>query len=285
VIGAVLSNADAVAGAPAPAANPRTRMTQRLRPAVRNLVRVLVDRPVTPDVHDEDGVRCLRFNSGVVQSTMRLSAPFALELSYTRAMMGFLLFNAAPRDILVVGLGGGSLPKYCYRQFPQARITTLEIDPAVIALRDDFLIPPDDERFRIVQADGGDYLARSDVQTDVILLDGYDAAGLPDGLCSESFYADCRRALQPRGVLVANLWGGEPNRALYLDRLNGVFDGRVWWSRPPDSSGLIAFATSDRHFYPQWSRLLAQAQALGARHGLDLVRVVHDMRARPDPDA
>jgi len=253
-------------------------------PTLRDLVKILVDGPVEPRVHDEGGVRCLRFNSGVVQSTMRLAAPFELDLSYTQAMMGFLLFNPEPSHILIVGLGGGSLPKYCHRQFPPTRVTTLEIDPGVIALRDEFLIPADDERFRIVQVDACDYLAGSDIQADVIMLDGYDAAGLPDCLCSEAFYANCWRALGPQGVLVANLWGGEPNRVLYLERLRGIFDGRVWWSRPRDSSSLVVYAVKDRHYYPQWSRLMSQARALDGRYRLDLVRVVDDMRRRPDPD-
>ncbi len=257
-------------------------MVKRILPAFRNLVQILVDDPVTPGVHEDEGVRCLRFNNGVVQSAMRVDAPFELDLSYTRAMMGFMLFNAEPRDILIVGLGGGSLPKYCYREFPDARITALEINPDVIALRDAFLIPPDGERFRIVPADGGEYLAGSDVHADVIMLDAYDAAGLPDGLCSQAFYSDCWKALGDRGVLVVNLWGGEPRRAVYVDRLRAVFDGRVWWTRPRDSNGLIVFAVKDERYYPQWSRLMTTAQALDARYRLDLARVVDDMRKRPE---
>jgi spermidine synthase len=259
-------------------------MTKHTLPALRDLIEILVDSQVAPGVHDEDGVRCLRFNNGTVQSAMRVSAPFELDLSYTQTMMGFLLFNAEPRHVLLVGLGGGSLSKYCHRQFPQAHITTLEINPDVIALRDKFLIPPDDERFQVIQADASEYLARNDVQTDILLLDGYDAAGLPHCLCSESFYSNCRQALSAHGVLVANLWNGEPNRAVYLDRLNGIFDGRVWWSRPRDSNSLIVFAVKSDHYYPQWSRLMSAAQTLGARYRLDLARVVNDMRERPDPD-
>lgn len=257
-------------------------MVKRILPALRSLAQILVDDPATPRVHEDEGVRCLRFNNGVVQSAMRVDAPFELDLSYTRAMMGFMLFNAEPRAILIVGLGGGSLPKYCYHEFPDARITTLEINPDVIALRDAFLIPPDDERFRIVAADGRDYLAGSEVQADVIMLDAYDAAGLPDGLCSEAFYSNCWKTLSDRGVLVVNLWGGEPRRAVYVERLRAVFDGRVWWSRPRDSSGLIVYAVKDARYYPQWSRLMATAHTLDARYRLDLARVVDDMRQRPD---
>lgn len=259
-------------------------MTKRLLPAINDFVQLFTHRAGRPCVYEDREVRRLHFDSGVVQSSMRVAEPFALDLSYTQAMMGFLLFNAEPRHILIVGLGGGSLSKFCFQHFPAARITTLEIDPEVIALREQFLIPPDDDHFRVVQADACDYLARGDLQADVIMLDGYDAAGLPECLCAEPFYANCWQALTEDGVLAANLWGGSPERGVYVDRLQRLFDGRVWWSRPCNSSNLVVFAVKSGHFYPQWSRLAAKARALDERYGLELGRVVGDMRARQDPD-
>lgn len=259
-------------------------MNRGLGAALRGLLRVPVARAATPRVVDEDGTRCLRFNDGAVQSRMRLDAPHALELAYTRAMMGFLLFNPDPRAIVLVGLGGGSLAKFCHRELPHARLTAVEIDPRVIALREHFLLPPDDRRLRVIEADGAEYLARAGVAADVILLDAYDADGLPPRLCSAAFYADCRNALTAHGVLVANLWGGEPNRALYLERLRGVFGDRLWWCRPRGSSSLIAYATRDRHWRPHGARPAARARALDARLGLGLAEVVADLRDPPDPD-
>lgn len=238
-----------------------------------------------PYVYEEEGVRRLHFDSVAVQSSMRLSDPYALDLSYTETMMAFLLFNATPKHILIVGLGGGSLSKYCHRHFPTTRITTLEINPDVIALRDEFLIPPDSEYFRVEHADAVVYLARTDIQHDIILLDGYDACGLPESLCEEVFYSHCWRALTAGGVLVANLWGGsDGDRGVYLERLRGIFDGRVWWSKPRNSSNLIAFAVKSERYCPQWSRLLRKAQELKERYGLDLPRVVKNMRLRPEPE-
>lgn len=258
-------------------------MAKPILPALRNFARILVDGHDKPGVHEDGGVRCLRFNGGVAQSSMRISEPFELDLSYTRTMMGFLLFNVEPRHILIVGLGGGSLSKYCHRQFPQARITTLEINPDVLALRDEFLVPQDDERFQVVLTDASEYLTRSDIHADVILLDGYDAAGLPECLCAEPFYSHCWRALSAQGVLVANLWDGAPNRGVYLNRLHAIFDGRVWWSKPLDSNNLIVFAVKNEHFYPQWSLLIRKAPSLGERYRPDLSRLVKDMQQRMDP--
>jgi spermidine synthase len=262
-------------------------MTERLLPNLRGFVRLLADGEDRPRVDEHAGIRCLRFNDGVVQSSMRVDDPCALDLGYTRAMMGFLLFNSTPAHILMVGLGGGSLQKFCHRALPLARLTTLEIDPAVIALRDRFLIPADSERFQVILADAGAWLANDNndnTRADVILVDGYSAHGLPENLCSPAFYDDCRHALSARGVLVCNLWGDAPARAAYIERLKTTFDGRVWWSRARDSHGLIVFAVNDANFYPRWAQLLSQARTLDGRYRLDLAAVVSDLRNRPDPD-
>src|SRR5688572_27113654 len=106
-------------------------------------------------VTEKSGVRSLHIGSDTVQSSMRLARPNDLELSYTRSMMAFLLFAREPRNVLMIGLGGGSLAKFIYHRMPDARIQAVEINPQVIAIaRQYFHVPQDDERFEIVTADG-----------------------------------------------------------------------------------------------------------------------------------
>ena len=98
------------------------------------------DRPastahVVPFVHDSGGDKGLYFSIREIQSRMQVDDPDALDLGYTRTMMGFLLFQPEPRQIAMVGLGGGSLAKFCHRYLPQAQIQVAEINPHVIALR------------------------------------------------------------------------------------------------------------------------------------------------------
>jgi len=108
---------------------------------------------------------------------MCTSRPDELELDYTKIMMGFLLLNHRPRHIAMIGLGGGSLAKFCYRNLPDTRITVLEINPHVIALRQEFLVPDDNERFQVIEADGADFVRDADPEFDVLLVDGYDPQG------------------------------------------------------------------------------------------------------------
>ncbi|SDG35962.1 spermidine synthase [Duganella sp. OV458] len=195
-----------------------------------------------PRVRTVGNKRLLEFQPGMVQSEMLLSRPDALVLSYVRAMMCFVLFHPAPEHIVMVGLGGGSLAKFCYRYLPHARITVLELDPQVIALREQFAIPRDNDRFRVIQADAVDYMHQLEHSADVLLVDGFDADGLPPPLGSASFYADCRRALRPGGVMVANIFSYDPHYAAMLRRLRKAFEGRICWFTGIAGNNRILFA-------------------------------------------
>ena len=84
-----------------------------------------------PRLHTNSQTVSLSFESSLIQSCMRLDAPDELVLDYTKAMMGFLLFNPAPSRVLMIGLGGGSMLKYMHSHLPAADITVVEINQAV----------------------------------------------------------------------------------------------------------------------------------------------------------
>lgn len=217
--------------------------------------------------------RTLAFGGGAVQSEMRLSKPWALVLAYCRAMMCFALFVPRPRHIVMVGLGGGSLAKFCYRHFPAARITVIELRADVIALRDQFCVPPDNARFRVVHADAIDFLAASPACADVLVLDGFDAHGLPPGLASADFYGDCRRALRDGGVLVANMLNYDPAWQAMLARLEQVFQGKLCWFDGMAGNNHVVFAL--RLAPAGRSPALARLRRIRRRHGRIGLRGLH----------
>ncbi|MDO8654788.1 MAG: fused MFS/spermidine synthase [Undibacterium sp.] len=199
-----------------------------------------------PFVFDEGNLRFMYFNQKSVQSAMKINAPDELLCGYTSAMMAFLLVNPAPQQILMIGLGGGSLVKFCYHHLPDCHITVLEIDPDVIALRGQFMIPANDDRLTIIHCDAIDYLAQNTLQVDILLLDGFDAEGLVQELNTASFYAACHAALKPTGILVANMWGKRALLVPLLSALRGQFGQNVWWCRSLDSYNLIVFSLKSK---------------------------------------
>lgn len=167
------------------------------------------------------------FEHGEIQSRMWTRDPNALNLEYTRIMMRFLLLNPEPRRIAMVGLGGGSLAKFCYHYLPSVRIDVFEINPHVIALRDSFHVPADDSRFKVLLGDGADLIQRHRDEYDAILLDGYDIGGIPAQLASEAFYQNCFDALATDGLMVGNFHALDFNYRRYLGRIKRRFAGSV----------------------------------------------------------
>lgn len=197
---------------------------------------------VKPFVYESLSSKALHFSICEIQSRMRIQDPHALDLEYTRTMMGFLLFKPDPGNIAMIGLGGGSLAKFCHRYLPRTRIQVVEINPHVIALRDEFHVPPNDERFTVVQGDGAQFVRLRSTRPDILMVDGFDSQGLPSRLCSQRFYDDCADMLQPDGIMVVNLHYGHASYERHLERIRSSFNDTVLVIDDGEMSNSIVFA-------------------------------------------
>jgi spermidine synthase len=200
------------------------------------------ERRAVPFVREALTSKTLHFSLEEVQSRMRIGRPDALDLRYTRTMMGFLLFGPAPRDIAMVGLGGGSLAKFCHRHLPQARLDVVEVNPRVIALREQFRVPPDGKRFRVIEADAAAFVRDTERRYDVLLLDGFGPRGLPPRLSTQRYYDDCADVLKADGLLVANLHSAARDFDACVDRIARSFGGGALLVEESDARNTIVFA-------------------------------------------
>lgn len=222
-----------------------------------------------PYLTESDGILALHFDTLSIQSEMYVDAPDELVISYTRAMMSFLLLKSAPGRIAMIGLGGGSIAKYCYRHLPHTDISVVEISPEVIALRNEFAIPADDARFRVLLGDGALWVADTDWRPDVLIVDGFDTNGLPEQLSCQRFYDDCFASLAENGILVVNLWGGYPHYEEYLARIHTSFSDRVAIIDAEDSVNKIVLAVKNGEFPPSVSCIRQQANTLCLSHPIN----------------
>ncbi|SHN13796.1 transferase [Rhizobacter sp. OV335] len=197
---------------------------------------------VKPFVYETLTSKALHFTISEIQSRMQTLRPNALDLAYTRTMMGFLLFNHEPATLAMIGLGGGSMAKFCHRYLPTTRIKVIEINPHVIALRDEFQVPRDDERFKVRRGDGAEFVRSAPYRLDVLLVDGFDYEGQPPALCSQRFYDDCYDALQPDGLMVVNLHTGHRDFNSQVARIERTFGSEVLLVGDDECSNTIVFA-------------------------------------------
>ena len=167
---------------------------------------------------------------GCTQSEMRIDDPYALVNEYTRKMMGFLAFQPRPKQVLIIGLGGGSLVKYCHRHLPTTRITAVEIDPLVLALRSQFLVPPDDDRLTVIQGDGADHVAKmvdQEERINAILVDAYDHTGIAGAVVERSFVENAKQILGTNGIFVLNLVAESVDAKRHVETVRQVFGHAV----------------------------------------------------------
>lgn len=229
---------------------------------------------------DEDGVS-LHFELHSIQSRMQRDDPTALVLGYTRLMAGSLLLQPAPQRVLMIGLGGGSLPKYVHHHLPQADLTVVEINPHVIALRERFAIPPDSKRFKVLLADGATHVAQLTTPVELLMVDGFTYDGQPEALCTADFYAACRQVLAPQGVLAVNLQADDPLTPVYRERLALAFDGAVLALPSQDGGNVVVLAGAPcraltagrlKQALAAWSGAAVDHQALLATVSAEMLR-------------
>ena len=223
-----------------------------------------------PFVHNDGKLRSLHFTGAELQSRMDLQKPWQLEIDYTRTMMGFLMLHQAPLHIGMIGLGGGSLAKFCHQELPECRISVAENNPHVIALRREFALPPDSARLEVLEVDGAAFVRARAASFDVLLIDGFDHQGQSASLCTQAFYDDCHAALKPGGIAVVNLHQDDGDYALWVKRLQRSFAGNAVEVPAAQGSNCIVFASRRATLTPRGINLNESLAVLGAGARLQL---------------
>jgi len=154
------------------------------------------------------GIRTLRFaRNGARQSVVKLGDPDHLELSYARTMLAGLALSGSSRRMLVIGLGGGSLPMFLRRNYPDAIIDVVEIDPDVVVVAKRFFGVIEDDRLPIYIADARQFVENSEPGIyDLIMVDAFGANNTPAHLTTQEFMQSLHKAVSLDGVVIGNLW-------------------------------------------------------------------------------
>lgn len=228
---------------------------------------------------EQGGVRALHLGNSMVQSAMRLAAPNDLELPYTQCMMAFMLFHPGPENILMIGLGGGSLAKFVYHRLPRTKTIVIEINPQIISIsRNYFFLPADNERLQVIMAEGGEYVANHPASADLLIIDGFDGGNHVSSLCSQDFYDHAHEVLKKKGVLVVNLLSRDKGLQSYLRRIENSFDNRIITMGTEAQGNLIAFAFKQNFSKLDWEELRERARKLETEFALPFPEYVKKLR-------
>jgi len=232
--------------------------------------------PKLPEVNfsDQGDVRYLHLGSEWIQGSMLLDKPFDIELEYVQRMMAWLLFaepaTVAGRHAMQLGLGAGSLTKFCHKRL-RIKTTAIELNPQVVAAcRLWFKLPADDARLSVILGDAAEVAAHEHWRgaVDALQVDLYDDEAAAPVLDSEAFYSDCRRLLSEDGCMTVNLFGRSSSFARSLEKIQSAFGaGSVWAFKPTREGNTIVLALRTPQ-QPDRAKLAERAETIETRWGL-----------------
>ena len=183
-----------------------------------------------PMISESQGVRYLHFNSEWIQGAMRVARPEKLEFEYTQQMMAWLLFLAPPvdRGIGILGLGAGSLTRFCQHHF-DSNIVTVEWNPQVTAICESAFALKQTASCRVDHQDAHDWVLDplNDNGYSALMIDLYDYTAQGPVCSSAEFYQGCRRVCRDLGVVTINLFGHHGSFRKNIRNIRRAFDDRV----------------------------------------------------------
>jgi spermidine synthase len=226
-------------------------------------------------ISEQDGVRYLHLDSPWVQGAMFVHAPRVIVLEYVQRMMAWMLWRPSAElsrgHAVQLGLGAGSLTRFCHGVLKMEHVTAVELNPAVIAAcRHGFKLPADDRRLRVVESDAGAWASRPAHrgQVNVLNVDLYDREAAAPVLDSAGFYADCRAVLVEGGVMTVNLFGRASSFEASAARIAAAFGRTQVWSLRPTKEGNTIIVAARGVAVPEREELLDRAATIERRTGL-----------------
>ena len=241
-----------------------------------NAATLKTKRNALPEVSlsEEGSVRHLHLGTPWIQGSMDMERPDRLVHDYIRRMMAWLLFAdlaaVARMQALQLGLGAGSLTRFCHRVL-KMKTGVVELNPAVIqACKAMFKLPSEGPRLQILNADAGQVVQSADWlgRVDALQVDLYDHEAAAPVLDDVEFYAHCRRLLTDTGCMTVNLFGRSASFDRSVEKISQAFGADAVWSFRPTLEGNAVVLALRTPRQPDRSELAAQAELIAERWGL-----------------
>jgi spermidine synthase len=145
-------------------------------------------------------------------SAVKPGDPDHIEYEYAKAMAAALALVDEPKRVLVVGLGGGTIPSFLRKHYPGMVIDAVDIDPDVVDVAKQFFGFREDATMHAYVDDGRQFIEKCKAPYDIIFLDAYGSEDIPYHMATKEFLEAVRRAIAPNGVVAGNIFWAADNR-------------------------------------------------------------------------
>jgi spermidine synthase len=147
--------------------------------------------------------RWLQFDSRALQTVLNRYFPHKPGLNYIKLLV--LPVQLQPQNCCMLGLGGGGAAHALAPYLRDYQLTVVENNAEVIDIAKRFFMINKLANLQIIHQDAQEFVHECISQYQYVLVDLFTADIFPTACNSEEFFANCKRLLQPKGVLAVNL--------------------------------------------------------------------------------
>jgi len=197
------------------------------------------------------------------QTCMDRSAPRKMVFPYAKMMMLSLLMVPEPERILIIGLGGGTLPVALNELYPEAKIDAVEIDPAVKTVAETYFGFQENDNMKVILKDARVHTKRAlaaGQRYDLIMLDAFNGDYIPEHLLTREYLEETRELLTEGGVVAANTFAISRLYDHESNTYRAVF-GTFYNVRSRISANRVILASNGE--LPDMAALAAAGRAIG----------------------
>jgi spermidine synthase len=159
-------------------------------------------------ITDKDGIRTLHLGPEAreAETSISLANPEAPIFEYPGLFFLGLALTPKNKNILMLGLGGGYIPKLFQKYLTDHRLTVIEVDPLIAELAETYFGFTPANNVELVLGDGFEFVARAENGSyDQIWLDAFNGNYIPAHMCTKDFLAMVKLKLADGGLAIQNL--------------------------------------------------------------------------------
>lgn len=224
-------------------------------------------------VYESGTIRTLRLGDepdAGKQSRIDISDLDLHLLEYTQIIFAGLLVNPEPERVLIIGMGGGVIPRTLRNHYPDCRIDVVDIDPDVVETAQKYFYFTPDANTRVNISDGRLFVVRQieenpEHKYDMIILDAFNMDSIPLHLVTREFLMQVRSILDSKGVVVANILSYTTLFSSEVMTYRNVFDNCSLFPGKEAKNTIIVSAGSDVPSL-DFENVLMRAEQLQRKH-------------------
>ena len=213
-------------------------------------------------VVESTSTRCVEFThySGS-HSCDYLDRDDYLVFDYVQAVFLAFAFLEDPQRVLIIGLGGGTIPSVMRRIYPGLSIDIAELDPAMLKVAEQFFDFAEEDHVRVHIGDGRQFVKRAALenrQYDLVILDAFEEEYTPPHMTTREFLSEVSSILTKQGVFVSHKYSGQSlydHEAVTYETVFGEF-----YHLNLDSGSKLIFSVNGK--YPERDKILQGSMPL-----------------------